>query len=265
MEGAMEALTKNSNLRYPDLPENHWRNADYGQTFGGKDIKNWMSIDRKDGGYTNNQIMKIAQAAYAGGQAKNVNKLNKVLGGLNQEWINPNTVTGSQKGQEVTWNYYPWDQKAPKKAFEWNGFGNGMTQYDRQGDIINGMTLGGGYQKGQQWSLPTNLLKGFGPIPGAGTDAGAGAGTGDGAGTGTGTGDTELDPGFGVDPETNPGNVSAAAGGYGDDVASFATSWNSAKGGKRVKNGRQGIVRPGYGGNTKNPLTNANGVGVRTW
>jgi hypothetical protein len=247
---AAEAATE-AQLRNPNRDKNHWTNADYGNKFGMQDIKGWMEKSRKEGGYNANQIMKIAQAAYAGGDVKNVNKLNKKLGALNQEWINPEQVTGSVKGQQTTWSRYPiWDQKAPKKAFEWNGFGNGMTQYDREG--IPGL-YGGSYKKGQQWSLPTNFMNGFSPIPTA--DPGPSLDPGDGGDPGDGTPD-DLTPEV-PEKESNP---SMNQGGYGDDTTNWATSWR----GKKSTRGAAGRRGQGTGSMTnRGPATKAPGVGVR--
>ena len=129
-----------------------WRTADYGESFGKKDIKNLSKS-----GFNNNRIMKIAQAAYAGGDVKKVNKLNSVLGKMNQDLINPDpTNPRALLGR-----------KAPKNLLGWNGFGNGMTRYVRDGILGLGGSYKprGGTNAASQWSLPTGMMNGFNPIP----------------------------------------------------------------------------------------------------
>jgi hypothetical protein len=262
VEDAQASRDSTATLRNPNRDANHWTNADYGASFGMKDIKEWQerwgqgkNKKGERGGYKNNDIMKIAQAAYAGGHVKKVNKLNEYFGKMNSEYYNPEVRTGSIKGQAVSQTMYPWmgGGKNPKNVFEWNGFGNGMTKHTRDG--FPGFA-GGGYEKGAQWSLPTNFMNGFSPIPTpapaadlSGTDGTDGTG---GAGTDGLTTEEVL-------PE-EPSNPSMNQGGYGDDTTNWATSWRGAKG-TRAKAGRRG---QGTGSMTnRGPATNAKGVGVR--
>jgi hypothetical protein len=256
VEDAQASRDSTATLRNPNRDANHWTNADYGASFGMKDIKEWQerwgqgkNKKGERGGYKNNDIMKIAQAAYAGGHVKKVNKLNEYFGKMNSEYYNPRVLDGVVKGQETSMTVYPWMSggKSPKRAFEWNGFGNGMTKYERDG--IPGFG-GGSYEKGAQWSLPTNFMNGFSPAPTAPdlTDDGSGVDTGSGL-------DTE-----GLSPEEPTTNPSMNQGGYGDDTTNWATSWRGAKG-TRARAGRPG---QGTGSMTnRGPAVNAKGVGVR--
>jgi hypothetical protein len=251
-------LNPTANLRNPNKDATHWTNADYGKSFGMKDIKEWQERwgqgKNKKGerdGYRNNDIMKIAQAAYAGGHVKNVNKLNEYLGKMNSEYYNPRVLDGVVKGQETSMTMYPWMGRGenPKRAFEWNGFGNGMTKHERKG--IPGFGSGS-YERGAQWSLPTNFMNGFSPMPT--TTPAADLSDTDGAG-GAGTDGLTADEGL-TEESTNP---SMNQGGYGDETNNSATSFRSAKG-TRARAGRPG---QGTGSMTNKPARNAWGTGVR--
>jgi hypothetical protein len=253
IEDAQASRDSNAKLRNPNRDATHWTNADYGASFGMKDIKEWQERwgqgKNKKGerdGYKNNDIMKIAQAAYAGGDVKKVNKLNEYFGKMNKEWYDPNGT--GEAGQPIN----PWAAvhgKPPKNAFAWNGFGNGMTKYGQSGAL----GLGGSYAKGSQWSLPTGFMGGFSPTP---TDPVSSDLTDTAGPTDDGSG---VDPEFGVEPEAES-NPSMNQGGYGDDTTNWATSWRGATG-TRAKSGRRG---QGTGSMTnKGPAANAYGVGVR--
>jgi hypothetical protein len=257
-EDAQASRDSTANLRNPNRDATHWTNADYGKSFGMKDIKEWQERwgqgKNKKGerdGYRNNDIMKIAQAAYAGGHVKNVNKLNEYFGKMNSEYYNPDVRTGYIKGQSTSQTMYPWmgGGANPKRAFEWNGFGNGMTKHERKG--IPGFGSGS-YEKGAQWSLPTGFMNGFSPIPTAAPAAGGPEGVEPEAVAPEEVAPEELPP-----EESNP---SMNQGGYGDDTTNWATSWRGAKG-TRARAGRPG---QGTGSMTnRGPAVNAKGVGVR--
>ena len=254
IEDAQASRDSKANLRNPNRDATHWTNADYGASFGMKDIKEWQERwgqgKNKKGerdGYKNNDIMKIAQAAYAGGDVRKVNKLNEYFGKMNKEWYDPNGT--GEAGQPIN----PWAAvhgKPPKNAFAWNGFGNGMTKYGQSGAL----GLGGSYAKGSQWSLPTGFMGGFSPTPAAAPTDPVSSDLTDTAGP-----TDPVDPEVAVEPEEES-NPSMNQGGYGDDTTNWATSWRGAKG-TRAKAGRRG---QGTGSMTnKGPTANAYGVGVR--
>lgn len=209
--------------------KNDWKTADYGNTFGSKDIKN-LTAD----GYNNNQILKIAQAAYAGGDVKKVNKLNGKLSGINQQWINPD----QSKPTAI------WGTKAPNKVFGWNGFGNGLTQYNRDGFI----GLGGKYTESQKWSLPTSLMNGFNPAPNPAPEP-------------TPSPNPNPSPGGGgfipPEPPPEPETLDANQSGAGSDISSFATSWKSRKSLRQ----RAGRAAQGFASQRTSP---ANAIGIGT-
>jgi len=243
-------------IRNPNKNAKNWTNYDYGNTFGMGDLKN---ILESGGSYAANKAMKIAQGAYAGGDVKNVNKLNKKLGSLNQDWINPQQVyRQDMTGGGGSYSIYPnnpWGsergRKAPNKLFEWGGFGNGLTQYNKKG--IPGL-FDGGYEKSQQWSLPTRWMNGLGPAEGTepykpwATPSEGGTGN-TGNASNNGSIPTELPP----EPDAPDMNQS----GMGAETNSGATGYRSHKR-NRSKAGRGA---QGYGSMTIAPR-NAAGVGL---
>lgn len=170
--------------RFADKPANHWSNAQYGARFGRGDIGRLQ-----DRGYNSNQIMKIAQMAYAGG-AGNINKINKTNQALydmstNAMKVGQNRYT--RQGQEYTNYYLPGKAMAigeagSKKQLGWNGFGDSMS--------INRYGGGDSYKQTGVWSLPSAYRSGGGAATGGNT---TGGGTTAG-GTGTGTGAGEVLP-----------------------------------------------------------------------
>lgn len=260
MQGRHDALANSSSdagLRNPKKPENHWTNYDYGKNFGRSDIKDILSSGKPSAA---NKVLKIAQAAYAGGNIKSgkVNKLNKYLSGLNQDWINPRTATynfggnGMRASKSIypnsTWGSNP-GSKAPEKVYGWNGFGNGLTRYDKNG--IPGL-FGGGYEMGQQWSLPTKYLNGFG------------SGFNGNNNNNNNTDNTDNTDNTGDPVVVNPGTptppvvTDAGQFGAGDMVGSSAAGWRSAKG-RRALAGRGA---QGYGSMTIKSPNNYTAVNV---
>lgn len=165
--------------RFADKPADHWSNAQYGARFGRGDIGRLQ-----DRGYNSNQIMKIAQMAYAGG-AGNINKINKTNQALYDMSTNAMKVgqnTMMRQGQASTNYYLPGRGGSvigdSPKRLGWNGFGDSMS--------INRYGGGDSYKQTGVWSLPSAYRTG-GAATGGGTTAGGGAS--DGAGTGTGAGE----------------------------------------------------------------------------
>jgi hypothetical protein len=104
--------TTTRDLRFPSLPANskqQYLNYDFGKSFGGKDIKNLV-----DAGYKNRQIFQLAQAADAGMQVKNRNKVDRRLSMMSQEALSP-----------VGYSSF-----LPKKQVGWEGFGNALSKYE---------------------------------------------------------------------------------------------------------------------------------------
>lgn len=165
-------------LRNPNQDKNHWSNADYGQRFGRGDIRRLQ-----DQGFNTNQVMKIAQMAYAGGSG-NINKINKTNQALYDMSANAMKVGQNRmmrQGQESTNYYLPGKamaigQAGSKKQLGWNGFGDSMS--------INRYTGGDSYTQTGVWSLPSAYRTGGGGATGGNTTGGGT--TAGGAGTGAG-------------------------------------------------------------------------------
>jgi hypothetical protein len=127
--------------RFNDKPASDWSNAQYGSKFSRGDIGKLQ-----DKGFNQNQIMKIAQMAYASGNVKNLNKTNQGLYDLSNGYLNKPTSSMTLKGQTMYGSPYGMDAIGnPKKVFGWNGFGDSMS-INKYG--------GSGYNQSGVWTLP---------------------------------------------------------------------------------------------------------------
>lgn len=151
-------------LRNPNQDKNHWSNANYGARFGRGDLSSLKSQ-----GYNSNQIMKIAQMAYAGG-ANNINKINKTnqaLYNMSADALRVGKNTSMRQGQAMTNYFLPgramaMNEAGSRKVLGWNGFGDSMS--------INRYGGGDSYKQTGVWSLPSAYRSGGGaPIASGGS------------------------------------------------------------------------------------------------
>lgn len=154
--------------RNKNKPADHWSNAQYGARFSRSDIG---KLQKK--GFNSNQIMKIAQTAYASGNVGKVNKTNQALYDLSSPYLNRATPSMTVKGQTMYGSPYGSAGVGnPKKVFGWNGFGDSMS-INKSGN--------GGYSQSGVWTLPSkyNNLGSTqtATTPSGGTPSGAGTGT----------------------------------------------------------------------------------------
>lgn len=153
--------------RNSNKPADHWSNAQYGSSFSKGDISKLQ-----DKGFNSNQIMKIAQAAYASGNVSKTNKTNQALYDLSSPYLNRATPSMTVKGQTMYGSPYGSAGIGdPKKVFGWNGFGDSMS-INKSGN--------GGYSQSGVWTLPSkyNNLGSTqtATTPSGGTPSGAGTG-----------------------------------------------------------------------------------------
>lgn len=114
--------------RFPNIADDNrasYLNYDFGKSFGSKDIR-----DMQKAGYSNRQIFQLAQAADAGAQVKNRNKVDRRLSIMSQEALTPKTGFMSQGNRA--------------KQVGWEGFGNALSRYKISG---NPFSEGYGYEK----------------------------------------------------------------------------------------------------------------------
>ena len=143
--------------RVSERPAGNWANAQYGNQFGKGDIGRLQ-----EKGFSNNEIMKIAQLAYSQGDVRKANRTSDALGALNEGFLNPRMYSTTDDGQT---SYDPMmagirSQRAPRTALGWQGFGAPMSR-----NIQSGL---GGYKQTGYWNMPSSLTAqgGFKPYSG---------------------------------------------------------------------------------------------------
>lgn len=227
--------------------KSNWRQADYGNKFTAKDVKQLASQ-----GYTGNQILKIGSAASQMDQwkptGKAMNRTSQALGNLNQAWLNPQTASGSVKGQPITMSMYPMRGKTPKKLLSWNGLGdsyraNPLSVFRPTGDLARISGAAGLFEdSGKKWFVPRGMRNAttFGSTMAPVAAAAPGAATGVG-GEALPVGDMGGD----YVPEDVPTDESSmsAQNGIGASLASYAAGWRQNKSArKRLGSAAQGLA-----------------------
>lgn len=226
----------NQNKAKQNKKGSNWKQADYGNKFTGKDIKQLSSQ-----GYTGNQILKIASAASQMDRwkpdSKSLSRTDMLLGKVNQEYLNPETKTGYIKGQANQFALYPINGKPQQKLLAWNGLGdsyraNPLSRY-RLGNILSLATAGPGAYKdtGKKWFVPPSMRNAstFGsataPVAQAVPTEVAEA-AGDQLPMEDMGGDAPME-------DAAPENPMSSQSGYGSALASWAAGWRGAKSSRR--------------------------------
>lgn len=235
-------------LRVGDRPAGNWANAQYGNAFGKGDIGRLQ-----EKGFSNNQIMKIAQMAYGQGEVKGTNKVNEALYGLSSGLLNPPQVSTWRQGQETTTPYYGLNAaKLPSKVLGWQGFGSGMSVNRRGGSGI------GSYKQTSVWNMPSNLTEqgGFKPysMPAKGFDTTTTPSPAD-TSSAVGTGDTTTTEASPIGPEDA---VKTPTSDYGDMYSlTGAPKWSQSRKGKK-----RGISSTRAAGQSSKKMASSQTLGI---
>lgn len=229
----------NQNKAKQNTKGSNWKQADYGNKFTGKDIKQLSSQ-----GYTGNQILKIASAALQMDRwkpdSKSISRTDMLLGKVNQEYLNPETKTGYIKGQGRQFALYPINGKPQQVLLAWNSLGdsyraNPLSRY-RLDNILSLATARPGAYKdtGKKWFVPPSMRNAttFGStaapvaqvVPTEVAEVAEAAGEQlpmEGMG-----GDAPME-------DVAPENPMSSQSGYSSALASWAAGWRGAKSSRR--------------------------------